>query len=268
MKQTTHRLGAAAALLVLVAGFGLLQAQTTTTASSGWTSSAVNGTVTALDPAANNVTVKSDAGTTQTFVVVESTWMQSAGKAITVAELKVGDHVRVEPVPGDAGDSAARTAARLEVVSAPMQGSADTYGTPQRTVSTDRPVLGEGPDAGGDRPSMPASPGSTTGRSVSTDRPVLGQSPTPSPSTPPPPPPAPSEPVPAPSATTSSSSTYVAQATPPPPPSAGSSADVDADADREEDLPETASPLPLVGAMGLLALMAGLALRATRKQRS
>jgi hypothetical protein len=278
MRVKVHRLGVAGSILALLTLAGAAQAQTPSTpstpatpsAASSWTPNAVTGVIVSTDLPADSVTIKTDAGSTMTFILADPISMRSAGKDIELDALQVGDRVRIEPTPGEMTGEPNRTATRLEVMaSGPMQGST---GSPQRSVSTDRPVLGEPADAGGDRPVMPASPGSTTGRSVSTDRPVLGGSPTPSTdagstaygaaATPTPTPSAPSTPPTAPSAYAQRSST--------PPSSAGSSADADADADtgREEDLPATASPLPFLGVMGLVALVAGLAARATRKQHS
>jgi hypothetical protein len=259
MQLKLMRFGAALSILALLMGVGVTQAQTT------WTTSAVTGTVVSVDPPAKSVVIRTDAGSTETYLLSDPAWMRSAGRDIALTDLKVGDRVRIEPTPGAGTDEPSRTASRLEVLGAGTQSSS----SPQRTVSTDRPVLGEPADAGGDRPSMPASAGSTTGRSVSTDRPVLGQSPTsstsrsttstttPSPST--------TTSVPPSTSTPSTSSTYGSPSSTPPS-SATSSADVDAETDREDELPATAGPLPLVGAMGLLALLAGLAVRATRKQ--
>ena len=270
MRVKVHRLGVAASILALLTLAGAAQAQTPSTpstpsAASSWTPSAVTGVVVSTNLPTESVTIKTDAGSTMTFILASPISMRSAGKDIELGELKVGDRVRIEPTSRELTDEPNPTASRLEVM--PSQ---------QRSVSADRPVLGEPADAGGDRPAMPASPGSTTGRSVSTDRPVLGQSPTPSTDagstaygstvTPTPTPPAPPT-APAPSSPSSAPSTY-AQTPSTPPSSAGSSADADADTDREEDLPATASPLPFLGVMGLVALVAGLAARATRKQHS
>ena len=303
MHRRPSRLAAATWTVCALALFAVAQAQSdpsstppsTPSAASEWTSSAVTGTVVSVDPQANTVTLRSDAGTTQTFQTTGTTLMRASGKDILVSEIKFGDRVRVEPSPGSSADAPTRMATRLEIVGAgDVTGTVNT-GTAQRTVSTDRPVLGERPDAGGDRESFPATAGSTTGRTVSTDRPVFGQKPADSQadrvapvmgST------APAEPVPVapvPPSTYGSSSTTTATTTtgtttgttyaqtrttsPPPAPSPVSpttSADTEVDEDDQEvaELPATASPLPLLGLMGLLALAAGLAVRATRKQLS
>jgi hypothetical protein len=267
MRLKVHRLGVAASILALLTVAGAAQAQIPSTPStpsvaSSWTTSAVTGVVVSTNLPTESVTIKTDAGSTMTFILASPISMRSAGRDIELGEIKVGDRVRIEPTPGEMTGEPDRTASRLEVM--PSGSTQGSTGSPQRSVSTDRPVLGEPADAGGDRPAMPASPGSTTGRSTSTDRPVLGQSPTPSTdagstaygST--------VTPTPSPS---NAPSTY-AQTPSTPPSSAGSSADADADTDREEDLPATASPLPFLGVMGLVALVAGLAARATRKQHS
>jgi hypothetical protein len=265
MQQKPIRLGAAALTLGLVALVAVAQAQSdpsqptpSTSGTSVWTQSAVTGTVVSVDPQANSVTIRTDAGQTQRFLMADSTWMRASGKDITVSELKVGDHVRIEPTPGAGENEPTRTASRLEVLGAGAgiamgATSSDRGTTPQRTVSTDRPVLGEPADAGDDRQSMPATAGSTTGRSVSTDRPLLGQDPNRADT-------APSAPAPTDAQTPSAPQSPSADA------DAGA-APVDAD-EGEDALPATASPLPFVGLMGLLALAAGLAVRATRKQLS
>src|SRR6185436_8911726 len=141
----------------------------------------VTGTVLSVDPQARSVSIKTDAGTTQTFLLADPVWMRSAGKDISASELKVGDRVRIEPSPAAGTDQPTQMATRLEVLgpgaTAPTMNPSTQSGTGQRTVSTERPVLGESPDAGEDRNAMPSSAGSTTGRTVSTDRPVLGQKP-------------------------------------------------------------------------------------------
>jgi hypothetical protein len=174
--------------------------------------------------------------------------MRSAGKDIAINELKVGDRVRIEPTPGAGADEPTRTASRLEVLGTSASGSA------QRTVSTERPVLGESSDAGEDRDAMPSSAGSTTGRTVSTDRPVLGQSPPPETTT-----------TGSTSINTTGTSTYGSSTTPAGTSSTTSSTNSQTSAD---ELPATASPLPMLGVLGLLALAAGFAVRATRKQHS
>ena len=141
-------------------------------------------------------------------------------------------------------------------------------GTGQRTVSTERPVLGESADAGEDRDAMPSSAGSTTGRTVSTDRPVLGQKP-----------PADTATTGSTSASTSTStgtgSTYGSTTTPSTPSASttgtgyGTSGTSTSTRSTSADvLPATASPLPMIGVLGLFALAAGLAARAIRKQHS
>jgi hypothetical protein len=268
----------------------------------------VTGTVLSVDPQAKSVTIKADGGMSQTFLLSDPIWMRSAGKDISISELKVGDRVRIEPTPGAGSDAPTRTASRLEVLGTGSAAESPTMNTgtqpgtpsPQRTVSTERPVLGEPADAGEDQIAMPSGAGSTTGRPVSTDRPVLGQkpdtsttgSPTPTTSTttgttlsptPPTPP-------------STGSSTYVSP-TPTPPPSTGSSSygssatttspspsttpststtgtrygtpsTASSTSTSAEELPATASPLPFVAVLGLIALAAGFVLRATRKQLS
>ena len=155
MHKKLTRLGAALSLLaLLLLGVGVTQAQTsstTTSTTSTWTTSAVTGTVVSLDPPAKSVVIKTDAGSTETYVLSDPAWMRSAGRDIELTDLKVGDRVRIEPAPGAGTNEPSRTASRLEVLGAGTQSS-----SPQRTVSTERPVLGEPADAGGDRPSMPS----------------------------------------------------------------------------------------------------------------
>ncbi|HET9301063.1 MAG TPA: hypothetical protein VFO11_14025, partial [Candidatus Polarisedimenticolaceae bacterium] len=265
---------------------GAAYAQTSTTSSttasttSSWTTSAVTGTVMSVDPQAKSVMILTDAGANQTFVLSNPMiWMRSAGKDIAISELKVGDRVRIEPTPGAGTEESSITASRLEVLGAgSVQGSTESpsmqTGTPQRTVSTERPVLGERADAGEDTQALPSSAGSTTGRTVSTDRPVFGQKPSPD------------------TATTGSTSTTTSSTTgtstygttsPTTTGTTGTStygsstttssstttgARSTSTQTRAEELPATASPLPMLGVLGLLALGAGFALRATRKQHS
>ena len=260
MHQRAHRLGVAALVFALVALVGVAYAQ-----------SAVTGTVLSVDPQARSVSIKTDAGTTQTFLLADPIWMRSAGKDISVSELKVGDRVRIEPSPAAGTDQPTQTATRLEVL-----GSGTQSGTGQRTVSTERPVLGESPDAGEDRNAMPSSAGSTTGRTVSTDRPVLGQKPSQDTAT------TGSAPT-ATSTTTGTPGTSGTYGTPTygsstPPPStpttgthygtSGTSASSASSSARADELPATASPLPMIGVLGLFALAAGFAARAIRKQHS
>jgi hypothetical protein len=320
MHEKTPRLLAAlltVGLLALVAGARAQSDPTeptpsTSTTATTWTASALTATVVSVDPQAKTVSVRTDAGSTQSFLVSDTTWMRASGKDIAVSELKVGDRVRIEPTPGSASDTATRTASRLEVIGAgSVQGSTGTtYGSESPTMGTGtqpgtgstmgstssdrtaRPILGESPDAGGDRQAMPATPGSTTGRSVSTDRPVFGQksekadtstststtSTTTATAVPTAPAPPPANTFGSTSTATSSTTTY--RTTTPPsssvttttpsttPSSTATRADADIDDQDEDELPATASPLPLVGLMGLLALAAGLAVRATRKQLS
>lgn len=262
MHGKVHRLGVVAIVLALVTLVGVAYAQTATTSSttsstatSTWTSSAVTGTVTAVDPQAKTVTIQTEAGSSQTFLLSDPIGMR-------VAELKVGDRVRIEPTPGAGADTPTQTASRLEVLGS---------GT-QRTVSTERPVLGEAPDAGEDSAAMPSSAGTTTGRPASTDRPVLGQKPNRE------------------TATTGSASAYgstagsTATSGTPPSSTYGSSTTTSpststsgtssstsraaSSSTSADKLPATASPLPMVGILGLLALAVGLAVRATRKQLS
>jgi len=262
MHQRAHRLGVAALVFALVALVGVAHAQ-----------SAVTGTVLSVDPQARSVSIKTDAGTTQAFVLADPIWMRSAGKDISVSELKVGDRVRIEPTPAVGTDESTRTASRLEVLAPGTQ-----PGTGQRTVSTERPVLGESADAGEDRNAMPSSAGSTTGRTVSTDRPVLGQKPsqdtttgsastatstttgTPGTSgtygTP-----TSGSPTPSPSTSTTGTRYGTSGTSASTPSSPSSSA-------RADELPATASPLPMIGVLGLFALAAGFAVRAIRKQHS
>ena len=142
----------------------------------------------------------------------------------------------------------------------------DPTALPSGRSARDRPVLGEAPDAGGDREAMPASPGSTTGRPVSTDRPVLCQSPTltvtPTPrllqplrSPRPPPSPTPRRPTSLRRLLRLRLLRRVQRA-------------CRCRRRPDQDLPETASPCPWWGAMRLLCPSGGLALRATRKQHS
>ncbi|HEX5045374.1 MAG TPA: hypothetical protein VFV75_20960 [Candidatus Polarisedimenticolaceae bacterium] len=313
MHERAHRLGVALIILALVTLVGVAHAQTSTTSStpssttSSWTTSAVTGTVMSVDPQAKSVTVKTDAGSTQAFLLSDPIWMRSAGKDISINELKVGDRVRIEPTPGAGTDEPTRTASRLEVLGAgsiqgstgstygaespsmetgtqPGSGSAmgatssDRTGSAQRTVSTERPVLGESADAGEDRDAMPSSAGSTTGRTVSTDRPVLGQKPERDTAT-----------TGSTSSTTTTgsttygtssttgttgstgtygSSTYGSSTTTPSSPATSSTASSTNTQTSADELPATASPLPMLGVLGLLALGAGFALRATRKQHS
>jgi hypothetical protein len=258
MHQRVHRLGVAALVLALVALVGVAYAQ-----------SAVTGTVLSVDPQARSVSVKTDAGTTQTFLLADPIWMRSAGKDISVSELKVGDRVRIEPSPAAGTDQPTQTATRLEVL-----GSGTQSGTGQRTVSTERPVLGESPDAGEDRNAMPSSAGSTTGRTVSTDRPVLGQKPSQDTAT------TGSAPTSTTTGTPGTSGTYgtptYGSSTPPPSTpttgthygTSGTSASSASSSARADELPATASPLPMIGVLGLFALAAGFAARAIRKQHS
>lgn len=282
MHQRARRLGVAAITLALVTLVGVAYAQTSPTSAtpspttSSWTASAVTGTVMSVDPQARSVTIKTDAGSTQAFLLSDPIGMRSAGKDISINELKVGDRVRIEPAPGAGSDEPTRTASRLEVLGTaetPSMTAGTQPGTPQRTVSTERPVLGEPADAGENREALPSSAGSTTGRTVSTDRPVLGQNPsttgttgtsagastygTPSP----------------PSTTgTGSATAYGSSPTTPSPSTTGTSAHGSSSTapstSSADELPATASPLPLLGFLGLLALTAGFAVRATRKQHS
>lgn len=298
MHHRAHRLGVAATILALATLVGVAYAQTSTTSStttsttSSWTTSAVTGTVMSVDPQAKSVMILTDAGANQTFMLSNPMiWMRSAGKDIAISELKVGDRVRIEPTPGAGTDESSITASRLEVLSAgSAQGSTEPpsmqAGTPQRTVSTDRPVLGERADAGEDTHALPSTAGSTTGRTVSTDRPVLGQKPTPDTATTgstygtTSPTPSPTIP---PSSTTGTSTYGTTSPTPsptsPPTSTTGSSYGASSTTSstntnttgtqtRADELPATASPLPMLGVLGLLALGAGFALRATRKQHS
>jgi hypothetical protein len=105
MHQRVHRLGVAALVLALVALVGVAYAQ-----------SAVTGTVLSVDPQARSVSIKTDAGTTQTFLLADPIWMRSAGKDISVSELKVGDRVRIEPSPAAGTDQPTQKATRLEVL--------------------------------------------------------------------------------------------------------------------------------------------------------
>ena len=286
MHQRAHRLGIAATILALVTLVGAAYAQTSTTSStttsttSSWTTSAVTGTVMSVDPQAKSVMILTEAGANQTFVLSNPMiWMRSAGKDIAISELKVGDRVRIEPTPGAGTEESSITATKLEVLGAgSVQGStgsatgatsSDRSGSPQRTVSTERPVLGERADAGEDTQALPSSAGSTTGRTVSTDRPVFGQKPSPDTAT-------------TGSTSTTGTSTYgttsptttgtTGTSTYGSSPTTSSSTTTGARSTstetRADELPATASPLPILGVLGLLALGAGFALRATRKQHS